>query len=110
MARASQSDGQSIVLDPVQVVGRKCMESGETILYEPDSRVCQKCERIYHKSHVPETCACGASLAALRPGGASKKAAPSSATPESDDKTSDKSSEKSPEKSPEKSAEKTNEA
>jgi hypothetical protein len=64
--KPGSNEGQVIVLDPVQVVGKKCMESGEAILYEPDSRVCPKCERIYHKHHVPPDCACGASLAGMR--------------------------------------------
>jgi hypothetical protein len=64
--KASSSEGQSILLDPVQVVGRRCMASGESILYEPDSRICPQCERVYHKQHVPTECACGASLAGMR--------------------------------------------
>jgi hypothetical protein len=64
--RPAANEGQGIVLDPVQVVGRRCMESGESILYEPDSRVCPKCERVYHKHHVPDVCKCGASLAGMR--------------------------------------------
>lgn len=64
--KAGPTDGETIVLDPVQVVGKRCMTSNESILYEPDARVCQKCERIYHKHHVPEECACGASLEGMR--------------------------------------------
>jgi hypothetical protein len=64
--KPSTDDGQVIVLDAVQVVGKRCIESDELILYEPDSRVCPKCERIYHKLHVPEECKCGAALAAMR--------------------------------------------
>jgi hypothetical protein len=64
--KPSANEGQSIVLDPVQVVGRRCMASGESILYEPDSRICPKCERVYHKNHVPNECPCGASLAGMR--------------------------------------------
>jgi hypothetical protein len=58
-------DGESILLDPVQVVGRHCAKSGRIIAYEPDARVCPKCELVYHKSSVPEECACGTSLASL---------------------------------------------
>ena len=59
-------EGQVIVLDPVQVVGQHCMASKTSILYEPDARLCPKCERIYHKLHVPDECVCGASLAGMR--------------------------------------------
>jgi hypothetical protein len=58
--------GQSLPLDPPQVVGRHCAASGKAISYEPDARVCPRCERVYHRAHVPEACACGASLADLR--------------------------------------------
>jgi hypothetical protein len=48
------------------VVGKHCADSGTVIAYEPDARVCPRCERVYHKAHVPETCACGGSLEGLR--------------------------------------------
>jgi hypothetical protein len=55
-----------IRLEPIQVVGRRCADTDKVIAYEPDARVCPRCERVYHKAHVPETCACGGSLANLR--------------------------------------------
>ena len=61
------SAGESRLVDPPQVVGKHCAASGTVIAYEPDARVCPRCERVYHKAHVPESCACGASLAELRP-------------------------------------------
>jgi hypothetical protein len=61
------SAGVEHALEPTQVVGRHCAASGKVIAYEPDARVCVQCERVYHKSSVPEVCACGASLVALRP-------------------------------------------
>jgi hypothetical protein len=60
------SAGESLALDPPQVVGRHCASSGKVIAYEPDARVCSRCERVYHKSSVPESCACGSSLADLQ--------------------------------------------
>jgi hypothetical protein len=60
------SAGVTHALEPTQVVGRHCAQSGKVIAYEPDARVCVRCERVYHRSSVPETCACGASLADLR--------------------------------------------
>jgi hypothetical protein len=32
------------------------------IAFEPDARVCPRCERIYHRDHVPDTCACGGAM------------------------------------------------
>jgi hypothetical protein len=58
--------GHSLPLEPPQVVGRHCAQSGKVISYEPDARVCPRCERVFHKAHVPEICACGASLSELR--------------------------------------------
>jgi hypothetical protein len=58
--------GAMMTAEPAQVVGKHCAASGKVIAYEPDARVCVRCERVYHKSSVPETCECGASLASLR--------------------------------------------
>ena len=63
---AVASVGQAISLDPVQVVGMHCAASDQIISYEPDARVCRRCERVYIKTQVPDTCACGASLADLK--------------------------------------------
>jgi hypothetical protein len=58
--------GQTMTAEPAQVVGKHCAASGKVIAYEPDARICPRCERVYHKSSVPESCECGASLASLR--------------------------------------------
>jgi hypothetical protein len=58
--------GQMISLDSPQVVGKRCAASSQVIAYEPDARLCPRCGRVYHKAAVPETCACGASLAEQR--------------------------------------------
>jgi hypothetical protein len=58
--------GQTIRLDSPQVVGKRCAASSQVIAYEPDARLCRRCGRVYHKAAVPETCACGASLAEQR--------------------------------------------
>jgi hypothetical protein len=58
---------ESLSLEPIQVVGMRCAASDQIISYEPDARVCRRCERVYMKSKVPDTCACGASLAELKP-------------------------------------------
>ena len=60
------SAGEVRPLEPPQVVGKHCAASGKVIAYEPDARVCPRCERVFHKEHVPDTCECGASLAELQ--------------------------------------------
>jgi len=62
----SKSAGELLPLDPIQVVGKRCAESRTILAFEPDARICTRCERIYHKDHVPETCACGGSMASAR--------------------------------------------
>jgi len=66
LPEARVSEGESLPLEPPQVVGHHCAASGTVIAYEPDARLCPRCERIYHRAHVPESCECGASLAELR--------------------------------------------
>lgn len=63
---ASPHTGTQIQLEALQVVGRKDAVTGVIISYEPDARVCARCERIYHKRSVPKRCKCGASLLHLR--------------------------------------------
>ena len=58
--------GDIILLEPLQIVGKRCAATDKIIAYEPDARVCPRCERVYYKKSVPKKCACGASLAALR--------------------------------------------
>jgi hypothetical protein len=65
LPQALAGAGESFALDPPQVVGKRCAASGTIIAYEPDARVCTRCQRVYHKAHVPQTCACGASLEGL---------------------------------------------
>ncbi len=63
----AQADaGVTVELDPPRVVGKHCAASGKVISYEPDARICPRCERVFHKEHVPVTCECGASLGELR--------------------------------------------
>jgi hypothetical protein len=63
---ANPHAGMKIDLEPLQVVGKKDAITGKTISYEPDARVCTRCERVYYKRTVPKKCKCGASLAELR--------------------------------------------
>lgn len=69
MPPAREHAGTRIELEPLQVVGRKCAASGKTISYEPDARVCPRCERVYFKRSVPNKCKCGAEIGHLRPTG-----------------------------------------
>lgn len=55
----AQEGGTKLVLEPLQVVGRRCAASKKLIAYEPDGEVCPACERVYHKEQVPRKCACG---------------------------------------------------
>lgn len=66
LPEARPRPGEALSLEPPQVVGRRCAASGQAIAYEPDARVCARCDRVYHKAHVPDVCACGASLVELR--------------------------------------------
>lgn len=58
--------GQLLELEPLQVVGKRCAATDRVISYEPDARVCPRCERVYYRTAVPKKCKCGASLADLR--------------------------------------------
>jgi hypothetical protein len=66
MPGANPHAGMIIDLEPLQVVGKKDAVSGKTISYEPDARVCPRCERVYYKRTVPKRCKCGNSLLELR--------------------------------------------
>jgi hypothetical protein len=66
IGKASKHAGEVVACPPLQVVGKRCADSDKIISYEPDARVCPRCERIYHKDHVPKTCVCGASLADVK--------------------------------------------
>ena len=66
MPGANPHAGMVIDLEPLQVVGKKDAVSGKTISYEPDARVCARCERVYYKRTVPKRCKCGNSLLELR--------------------------------------------
>ena len=58
--------GTRLELEPLQVVGKRDAITGKTISYEPDARICTRCERVYFKRSVPKKCKCGASLVHLR--------------------------------------------
>jgi hypothetical protein len=64
---AAEQAGQKLELEPLQVVGKRCAATDKIISYEPDARVCPRCERVYLRTSVPKKCKCGNSLLALRP-------------------------------------------
>ncbi|MDF2694786.1 MAG: hypothetical protein K0S65_3169 [Labilithrix sp.] len=66
LPEAHEHAGMRVDLEPLQVVGKKDAITGKTISYEPDARVCSRCERVYFKRAVPKKCKCGNSLAHLR--------------------------------------------
>ena len=63
---ANPHAGMLIDLEPLQVVGKKDAITGKTISYEPDARVCPRCERVYFKRTIPKRCKCGNALLELR--------------------------------------------
>lgn len=63
---AAEFAGQKLELEPLQVVGKRCAATGKTISYEPDARVCVRCERVYSRKAVPKKCKCGNSLVHLQ--------------------------------------------
>jgi len=66
LPEAQPSAGESLPLEPPQVVGKHCAASGKVIAFEPDARVCPQCERVFYRTSVPDACDCGASLAELQ--------------------------------------------
>ena len=60
------SAGETMALEPPQVVGKHCSASGKVIAFEPDARLCPRCERVFYKASVPAECDCGASLVELQ--------------------------------------------
>ena len=85
----SEHAGTTLLLEGLQVVGRRCAASKKLIAYEPDARVCGACERVYHKDKVPSKCPCGADLAALRGGKPAADPEPVEAPHDGDDEDED---------------------
>jgi hypothetical protein len=54
--------GELLAVEPPQVVGKHCAASGRVIAYEPDARLCGRCDRVYHKATVPAVCECGGAM------------------------------------------------
>jgi hypothetical protein len=63
---ANPHAGTILELEPLQVVGKRDAITNKQISYEPDARVCPRCERVYFKRSVPKRCKCGMSLVEMR--------------------------------------------
>jgi len=70
LPKPGEGDGEVLTIEDLQVAGRECAASGETISFERDARLCHTCGQVYHKAHVPKRCVtCDESLSgqALHP-------------------------------------------
>ncbi len=56
LPKPDESDGELLSVEGLQVAGRECAASGETIAFERDARLCPTCGQVYHKDHVPKRC------------------------------------------------------
>jgi hypothetical protein len=52
----SESDGEVLVVESLQVAGRHCAASGRPISFERDARLCPQCCQVYLKDEVPKKC------------------------------------------------------
>ena len=48
--------GKTLVVEKVQLAGRRCKASNAVISFERDARSCKRCGEVYEKKHVPEKC------------------------------------------------------
>lgn len=65
LPKPEEGDGEVLTIEGIQVAGRECAASGETISFERDARLCPTCGQVYQKSHVPKRCVtCGSELGA----------------------------------------------
>jgi hypothetical protein len=59
----SEHDGEVLKVESIQVAGKSCAESGKTISFERDARLCPRCCEVYLHDHVPKRCVtCDAEL------------------------------------------------
>ena len=56
LPKARKSDGERVATEDLEVAGRRCAASDETISFEKDARFCPNCAEVYHRRHVPKTC------------------------------------------------------
>jgi hypothetical protein len=48
--------GKTMVVEKMQLAGRRCRASKAIISFERDARSCKRCGEVYEKKHVPEKC------------------------------------------------------
>jgi hypothetical protein len=51
-----ESDGAFVVIDGLQIAGRKCAASGRPVSFERDARLCANCGQVYLNDQVPPKC------------------------------------------------------
>ena len=52
----TEDHGKTLVVEKVQLAGRRCKASNAVISFERDARSCKRCGEVYEKKHVPEKC------------------------------------------------------
>ena len=50
------NDGESVVIEGLQVAGRHCAASDKPVSFERDARLCPNCGQVYLKDQVPGKC------------------------------------------------------
>lgn len=54
--------GHPLPLPPLQIAGRTCAATQKTFTHITDAVVCHRCERLFDRGALPETCLCGGPL------------------------------------------------
>jgi hypothetical protein len=55
-AQGANEHAEIVLIEPMQVAGRRCKASSTIISFERDARVCTSCGEVYDKKHVPAKC------------------------------------------------------
>lgn len=56
LPKLSEAEGRKVPAARLQLAGQKCAQSGVSITFESDARLCDNCAALYHRSHVPAVC------------------------------------------------------
>jgi len=48
--------GKTLVVEKMQLAGRRCKASNTIVSFERDARACKRCGEVYEKKHVPPKC------------------------------------------------------
>lgn len=57
LPKPAEGEGEELVVEGLQVAGRRCRQSDKLISFEQDARLCPNCCEVYHRLHVPKDCA-----------------------------------------------------